>query len=116
MALLITAFLVFVLISLIFMAKKSFSLRKFYEDFIDYIHLVFADFDTYDKLVTRDIVKFNVLHLKIAIVNDPQLIMKVFNSDLCMDKPGLFYGMLHIDHGLISAKSKLLLRECKAQT
>lgn len=38
------------------------------------------------------------------IVNNPELIQKVFNAEVCMEKPYIAYRLFNLDNGLLSAR------------
>jgi len=97
-------YLIVALLSVVFSVKLFYP--KFYEDLLVYKSLVLGEFDTFDKLVMKDIVRYQLFHVKILLVNDPQMINNVLSSDVCMDKPMLFYTMIDIDMGMISAPSE----------
>lgn len=42
------------------------------------------------------------------MVSGPELIQKVFNSDTCMEKPHIAYGLFNLDYGLLASTCKLL--------
>lgn len=35
-----------------------------------------------------------------VLVNDPELIQKALNSDVCLEKPGLIYKLVNLPFGL----------------
>lgn len=39
-----------------------------------------------------------------VIVNSPELIQKVFNSDVCMEKPYIAYKLFKLDNGLLASR------------
>jgi len=84
---------------------RKFSFRKLYENVVFYIKVSRSDFETLNKLADQDIVIINQLLFKVAFVHDPQLISNILSSNVCMDKPMLFYTMMDIDLGMISAPS-----------
>ena len=45
------------------------------------------------------------------MVSGPELIQKVFNSDACMEKPHIAYGLFNLDYGLLASTCKLLNAE-----
>lgn len=51
-----------------------------------------------------NLVKIWFLHIMGIIVNSPELIQKVFNSDICMEKPYLAYKLFNLDNGLLSSR------------
>ncbi|CRL05090.1 CLUMA_CG018234, isoform A [Clunio marinus] len=62
------------------------------------------------KLITElcflypNLVKVWFLHIMGIIVNSPELIQKVFNSDVCMEKPYIAYKLFNLDNGLLSSR------------
>lgn len=50
------------------------------------------------------LVKIWFLHIMGIVVNSPELIQKVFNSDVCMEKPYVAYKLFNLDNGLLSAR------------
>ena len=40
------------------------------------------------------------------MVSGPELIQKVFNSDTCMEKPYIAYGLFNLDYGLLASRCK----------
>lgn len=62
------------------------------------------------KLITElcflypNLVKIWFFHILGIIVNSPELIQKVFNSEVCMEKPYIAYKLFNLDNGLLSAR------------
>ncbi|CAO1384627.1 unnamed protein product [Diamesa serratosioi] len=49
------------------------------------------------------LVKIWFFHIMAVMVSGPELIQKVFNSDTCMEKPHIAYGLFNLDYGLLSS-------------
>lgn len=49
-------------------------------------------------------VKIWFFHILAVIVNSPEMIQKVFNSDVCMEKPYIAYRLFNLDNGLLSSR------------
>lgn len=49
-------------------------------------------------------VKIWFLHILGILVNSPELIQKVFNSEVCMEKPYIAYKLFNLDNGLLSSR------------
>lgn len=62
------------------------------------------------KLITElcylypNLVKIWFFHIMGIIVNSPELIQKVFNAEVCMEKPYIAYKLFNLDNGLLSAR------------
>lgn len=54
------------------------------------------------------LVKIWFFHIMAVMVSGPELIQKVFNSDTCMEKPHIAYGLFNLDYGLLASTCKLL--------
>lgn len=50
------------------------------------------------------LVKIWFLHIMAIVVNSPEMIQKVFNSDICMEKPYIAYKLFNLDNGLLSSR------------
>jgi len=50
------------------------------------------------------LVKIWFFHILGILVNSPELIQKVFNSDICMEKPYIAYKLFNLDNGLLSSR------------
>lgn len=61
-------------------------------------------------LITRlchiypNLVKIWFFHILGILVNSPELIQKVFNSEVCMEKPYIAYRLFNLDNGLLSSR------------
>ncbi|CAO1398987.1 unnamed protein product [Diamesa tonsa] len=51
-----------------------------------------------------NLVKVWVFHVMSILVNSPELIQKVFNSEVCMEKPYIAYKLLNLDFGLLASR------------
>ncbi|CAO1377376.1 unnamed protein product [Diamesa serratosioi] len=51
-----------------------------------------------------NLVKVWVFHVMAILVNSPEMIQKVFNSELCMEKPYIAYKLLNLDFGLLASR------------
>ncbi|KAG5671001.1 hypothetical protein PVAND_001226 [Polypedilum vanderplanki] len=62
------------------------------------------------KLITElcflypNLVKIWFFHIMGILVSNPDLIQKVFNSEICMEKPYIAYKLFNLDNGLLSAR------------
>lgn len=65
-------------------------------------------FNSIDKLSSRKIFKIKLFHKDQYFINDPELIYKVLNSEVCLEKPRVIYKFLGLDNGLLCCKCELL--------
>jgi len=100
----IVAYMIVLVLLFLLPMKMKFQIRGTFEKIVDYINIVKINFETFDKLVHQDIVSFRFFHMKFALINDPTLVTRALNSDVCSEKPKVFYQMLDIDHGMIAAR------------
>jgi len=102
----IVAFLVAILILLLLPLKISF--RELYDKVLIYYRVMCVHFETIDGLVDQSYLKFHFILVKVALINDPELISKALCSHSCMEKPFMIYNFFEIDNGMISASCKFL--------
>jgi cytochrome P450 family 4 len=67
--------------------------------FVEQLQVITQLCHMYPKLV-----KIWFLHIMGIVVNSPELIQKVFNSDICMEKPYVAYKLFNLDNGLLSSR------------
>ncbi|CAO1377388.1 unnamed protein product [Diamesa serratosioi] len=51
-----------------------------------------------------NLVKIWVFHVMAILVNSPDMIQKVFNAEVCMEKPYVAYKLLNLDFGLLASR------------
>lgn len=81
--------------------------------FIIVLHLITSLIDNYfpkdldaffqkiDKLSSKKVVKIKLFHKDQYLINDPDLIHKVLNSEVCLQKPNMFYKFFGLSGGLL---------------
>jgi hypothetical protein len=57
-----------------------------------------------DKLSTRKVFKIKLFHKNQYFINDVELIHKILNSEVCLEKPRMFYKFLGLNDGLLCCK------------
>lgn len=50
------------------------------------------------------LVKIWFLHILGILVTSPEIIQKIFNSEICMEKPYIAYKLFNLDNGLLSSR------------
>lgn len=79
--------------------SESFSHDRLLLHFVEQLKMITELCFMYPNLV-----KVWFLHIMGIIVNSPELIQKVFNSDVCMEKPYIAYKLFNLDNGLLSSR------------
>ena len=64
---------------------------------------VFEMLEPHDK---EAFVQVRVFHKKILFLNKPELIHKMLKSDVCLEKPNMFYKFLSLDNGILVENGK----------
>jgi len=107
LAMLVSGFLASVFLIILL---RRFSLQRLYDKAAFYYNVFRADFETFNKLAVQNIVIYNELFFKVAFVNNFELVKRVLNSDLCIDKPYSFYKFFDLDLGMIAAICKFNIK------
>lgn len=92
---------VVILISSIALIVKKLIEKYFPKDFDKF-------FQSIDKFSSRKILKVKLFYKDLFFVNDPELIHKVLNSEVCLEKPRMIYKFFGLNDGLLCCKCKLL--------
>lgn len=61
-------------------------------------------FKSIDRLSSRKIFSIKLFHKNQYFINDPELIHKVLNSEVCLEKPRIVYKFLGLNDGLLCCK------------
>lgn len=66
-------------------------------------------FQSIDRLSLKKIFQVKLFYKDMYFINDPELIHKVLNSDVCLEKPRMVYKFFGLNNGLLCCKCKFFI-------